>query len=57
MLQVPSYRVDVQREADIAEEILRIHGFNEVPVPDKLNSSLQHLFANKDYRIKKNSRK
>ena len=51
-LQVPSYRVDVQREADIAEEILRIHGFNEVPVPEKINSSLQHLYANKDYRIK-----
>ncbi len=51
-LQVPSYRVDVQREADIAEEILRIHGYNEVPVPDKLNSSLQHLYSNNVYRIK-----
>lgn len=32
-LTVPAYRVDVQREADIAEEILRIYGFNNVPDP------------------------
>jgi phenylalanyl-tRNA synthetase beta chain len=37
---VPSYRVDVTREADIAEEILRIYGFNNVPIPEKLNSSI-----------------
>lgn len=30
---VPAYRVDVQREADVAEEILRIYGFNKVPNP------------------------
>ena len=29
-LQIPSYRVDVQREADLVEEILRIYGFNTV---------------------------
>lgn len=32
-IAVPAYRVDVQREADIAEEILRIYGFNNVPDP------------------------
>jgi phenylalanyl-tRNA synthetase beta chain len=37
---VPAYRVDVQREADIAEEVLRIYGFNNVPMPEKLNSSI-----------------
>ncbi len=31
LLEVPSYRQDVQREADIVEEILRIYGFNAVP--------------------------
>lgn len=41
-LSVPPYRVDVQREADIAEEVLRIFGFNNVPIPEKLNSSLAH---------------
>ena len=51
-IKVPSYRVDVQREADIAEEILRIHGFNEVPVPEKLNASLQLQNSNINNKIK-----
>ena len=37
---VPNYRVDVLREIDVIEEILRIYGFNQVPMPAKLNSSL-----------------
>lgn len=37
---VPNYRVDVGREIDVIEEILRIYGFNQVPSPKKLNSSL-----------------
>ncbi len=41
-VSVPPYRVDVQREADIAEEVLRIYGFNNIPVPEKLNSSLTY---------------
>lgn len=40
VLKVPAYRVDVTREADITEEILRIYGFNNVPIPEKLNSSI-----------------
>ncbi|MGB1102555.1 MAG: phenylalanine--tRNA ligase subunit beta [Crocinitomicaceae bacterium] len=40
VLKIPTYRVDVTREADVIEEILRIYGFNQVPVPDKLNASL-----------------
>jgi phenylalanyl-tRNA synthetase beta chain len=39
-LAVPAYRVDVQREADVVEEVLRIYGFNNVPLPEKLNTSL-----------------
>lgn len=39
-LNVPAYRVDVQREADVIEEVLRIYGFNNVPNPAKLNSSI-----------------
>jgi phenylalanyl-tRNA synthetase beta chain len=39
-LQVPAYRVDVTREADVVEEVLRIYGFNNVPLPAKLNTSL-----------------
>ncbi len=33
-LEVPAYRVDVQREADVIEEILRIYGFNNVELQD-----------------------
>ena len=40
ILKVPAYRVDVTREADITEEILRIYGFNNVPIPEKLNTSV-----------------
>jgi phenylalanyl-tRNA synthetase beta chain len=39
-IQIPSYRVDVTREADVIEEILRIYGFNLVPIPEKWNLSL-----------------
>jgi phenylalanyl-tRNA synthetase beta chain len=40
LLEVPAYRVDVTREADVIEEVLRIYGFNNVPLPDKLNASI-----------------
>jgi len=39
-LQVPAYRVDVQREADVIEEILRIYGYDNIPVPEELRSSV-----------------
>lgn len=39
-LSIPKYRVDVTREIDVIEEILRIYGFNNVPLPEKLNSNL-----------------
>ena len=38
-VSVPPYRVDVQREADIVEEILRIYGFNNIEISDTLSSS------------------
>lgn len=46
-LEVPAYRVDVTREADIIEEVLRIFGFNNVPLPKKLNTSI-HNFPKPD---------
>jgi len=39
-LLVPNYRVDVDREIDVIEEILRIVGFNSIPFPNKMNTSL-----------------
>ncbi|MEO9257471.1 MAG: phenylalanine--tRNA ligase subunit beta, partial [Crocinitomicaceae bacterium] len=41
-LSVPSYRVDVKREIDVIEEILRIYGFNKVTLPEKLSASLSY---------------
>ncbi|HPF02190.1 MAG TPA: phenylalanine--tRNA ligase subunit beta [Bacteroidales bacterium] len=40
ILEVPSYRVDVHREADVVEEILRIYGYNNVEIHDHVNSTL-----------------
>jgi phenylalanyl-tRNA synthetase beta chain len=40
LLDIPAYRVDVTREADVVEEVLRIYGFNNVPLPEKLNTSI-----------------
>jgi phenylalanyl-tRNA synthetase beta chain len=37
---VPPYRVDVQREADLVEEVLRIYGYNNVEEPARFRSSL-----------------
>lgn len=39
-LSVPPYRVDVQRDVDVIEDILRIYGYNNVEIPTTLNSSL-----------------
>ena len=39
-LQVPAYRVDVQRPCDVVEDILRIYGYNNVDIPTQLKSSL-----------------
>jgi phenylalanyl-tRNA synthetase beta chain len=40
-LRVPPYRVDVKREADVIEEILRIYGYNNVEIPVQVRSSIQ----------------
>lgn len=39
---VPAYRVDVQREADLVEDILRIYGYNNVEIPQAVHSTLSY---------------
>ena len=39
-LDVPPYRVDVQRDCDVIEDILRIYGYNNVEIPTTLKSCL-----------------
>ena len=43
LLHVPPYRVDVKREADVIEDILRIYGFNNVEVPASVKSTLSSV--------------
>jgi len=39
-LKVPPYRVDITREVDIVEEILRIYGYNNIEIPTQIRASL-----------------
>jgi len=41
-LSVPPFKVDVQREVDVIEEVLRVYGYNQVSLPTKLASSLSY---------------
>ena len=41
-LLIPTYRVDVQREADVIEEILRIYGYNNITFSEKINATMSH---------------
>ena len=41
-LEVPTYRVDAQREADVIEEVLRIYGYNNIEISEHVNSSLSY---------------
>ncbi len=51
-VNVPSWRSDIQGEADLVEEILRIHGFDHVPalLPSKAPASLQSLNPVHDFQ-------
>ena len=41
-LLVPTYRVDVQRDVDVIEDLLRIYGYNHVEISDRVHSSLSY---------------
>ena len=49
-ITVPSYRHDVTRECDVVEEILRIYGFNEINLSNKLSISLNTIDQNKHFK-------
>ncbi len=52
LLHIPPYRVDVRREADVIEDILRIYGFNNIEVPAKVNSTLSYSEKPDDFQLK-----
>lgn len=41
-LEVPVYRIDVQRDVDVIEDILRIYGYNNIEFSDHVKSSLSY---------------
>ena len=50
-LTIPAYRNDVQREADVIEEILRVYGYNNVKTTTKLNASISNSSRFEDYKL------
>jgi phenylalanyl-tRNA synthetase beta chain len=41
-LSIPPYRIDVTREEDVIEEILRIYGYNNISIPKQIKSSISY---------------
>src|SRR5690606_6301437 len=50
-LTIPPYRVDVQREIDVIEDILRIYGYNNIDFTGKLHASVAHSSRTEEYRL------
>lgn len=50
-LSIPAYRVDVTREIDVIEEILRVYGYNNIEFTQKLNATTSHSSRTEDYKI------
>jgi phenylalanyl-tRNA synthetase beta chain len=50
-LIIPAYRVDVQREIDVIEEILRVYGYNNIVFSKKLNATVSNSPRNEDYKV------
>jgi len=50
-LIIPAYRVDVQREIDVIEEILRVYGYNNIKFSKKLNATVSNSPRNEDYKV------
>jgi phenylalanyl-tRNA synthetase beta chain len=50
-LKVPAYRVDVQRDVDVIEDILRIYGYNNVEISDSLKSNISYSNKPDSHRL------
>lgn len=42
LVQVPTDKADVTREVDLLEELMRIYGFNNIPIPTKVQSTISY---------------
>jgi phenylalanyl-tRNA synthetase beta chain len=50
-LTIPAFRVDVQREIDVIEEILRVYGYNNISFTKKLNATVSNSARTEDYKV------
>jgi len=50
-LTIPSYRVDVTREIDVIEEILRVYGYNNINFTKKLNATVANSPRTEDHKV------
>ena len=50
-LTIPAYRNDVQREVDVIEEILRVYGYNNIGITNKLNASISNTSKFGNHKI------
>lgn len=50
-LTIPAYRVDVQREIDVIEDILRVYGYNNINFTKKLNATVANSSRTEDYKV------
>ena len=53
-VEVPTNKFDVTRQADIVEEVLRIYGFNKVPVPSRVHASLSYQNSPSPLQVQNN---
>ncbi len=50
-LEIPFYRVDIRREVDVIEEILRVYGYNNIAYGTKLNASIASVSRFEEHRL------
>lgn len=50
-LTIPPYRVDVQREIDVVEDVLRVYGYNNIDSVQKLNASIANSSPTEEYKL------
>src|SRR5690554_8029227 len=49
-LSIPPYRVDVQREIDVIEEVLRVYGFNNIKTGSKIKATVSNSSKTEDHK-------
>ena len=53
LIEIPRYRVDVTRPADVIEEILRVYGYNNIVISEMLNTNMPNFENLNDHQISK----